>query len=54
MDLVDLVDSKRFKLCIDVGHVAVYSEESAVSWIEKLGERITHFHFSDYITINIH
>lgn len=42
--LVDQINHPHFKICLDVGHVNVYSEKSVLEWIEALGERIGYVH----------
>jgi len=43
----DLVGSERFKLCLDVGHVNVWSELSHAEWIARMGRRVAHIHVHD-------
>jgi sugar phosphate isomerase/epimerase len=43
----DRVASERFKLCLDVGHVNVFSELPHAEWIARMGERLHHVHLHD-------
>ncbi len=45
--LIDTIDSKYFKACVDVGHSNVFSEYSPNEWIEQLGDRVKYLHVSD-------
>lgn len=43
-ELVDNVNHKNFSICLDIGHVNVFSNISVNEWLEGLGDRIKHFH----------
>ncbi|MDB8804308.1 sugar phosphate isomerase/epimerase family protein [Romboutsia sp. 1001216sp1] len=43
-ELVDNVNHKNFSVCLDIGHVNVFSNISVNEWLEGLGGRIKHFH----------
>lgn len=45
--ICDGVNDPRFRLCLDVGHAQVYSEYSAIEWVNALGDRIGQFHLSN-------
>lgn len=47
IELCDRVDSEYFRLCLDVGHVNVFSELSPPQWVERLGTRLAHVHLHD-------
>ncbi|MCD4655046.1 sugar phosphate isomerase/epimerase [bacterium] len=40
----DTVDHPNFKLCLDTGHVNVWSESGMDEWLAGLGNRISHIH----------
>ena len=44
LDIVKGVDDPRLKLCLDVGHVNVYSKISVMDWLEMWAPYISHFH----------
>jgi sugar phosphate isomerase/epimerase len=43
----DRVASDRFRLCLDVGHVNVWSELSHAEWVARMGRRLAHVHLHD-------
>lgn len=45
--LVDSVDSPRFRICLDTGHLNVFSQVLPEVWIESLSQRIVHIHLND-------
>lgn len=45
--LASAVDNDHFGLCIDVGHVNVFSEVSPSSWVETFGDHLKHIHLHD-------
>lgn len=49
--LIDHINHPHFKVCLDIGHVNVYSQKNVLDWIEALGERIgyVHLHNNDGI-----
>lgn len=47
VSLHDDIDHSNLKLCLDVGHVNVYSRSPVPDWIEGLGSRLTHVHLHD-------
>lgn len=44
LDIVCGVDDPRLRLCLDVGHVNVYSKVRVMDWLEALAPWIGHFH----------
>ena len=45
MEIIDGAGDPRLKICLDVGHAnAVKTTGIVEEWIEKMGERIGHFH----------
>ena len=45
IEIIDRVGDPRLKICLDVGHAnAVKTTGTVEEWIEKMGERIGHFH----------
>ncbi len=47
VELIDAINSPQLRLCLDVGHVQVYSKEPVDSWIQKIGVRLGHVHLND-------
>ena len=45
--LATAVDNDHFGLCLDVGHVNVFSEVSPSVWVEVLGDHLKHIHLHD-------
>ena len=45
--LVEAVDSPTFGICLDVGHLNIFSKASTVDWLSKLGIYIKEFHLHD-------
>lgn len=45
--LLDEVDSSRLKICLDTGHMNVYSEVDAGEWFSVLGKDICYMHLND-------
>lgn len=43
-DIILGVKNDRLGVCLDVGHVNVYSKVSPQAWVGELAENITHFH----------
>ena len=45
-EIVDGVDDRRFKVCLDIGHANAMTEDkyTAGDWIKALGKRVKHFH----------
>ena len=43
-DIIDGVNKKNFKACLDIGHVNACAKEDVLNWIELLGNRIGHVH----------
>jgi len=43
-DIIDGVNNKQFKACLDIGHVNAFAKEDVLHWIELLGNRIGHVH----------
>lgn len=45
IEIIDRVQDPRIWICLDVGHAnAVTTDGRVEEWIEKMGERIAHFH----------
>jgi len=47
IELHDAVNHPRLKLCLDIGHVNVWSKFPPALWIEKFGNRLAHVHVHD-------
>lgn len=45
--LLDLVESPRLKVCLDVAHAHVCSKVPLEDWLSTLGEDVVYMHFSD-------
>jgi len=45
--LADEVDHPFLGLCLDVGHVHVFSELDAVEWLRRMAHRLLHIHLHD-------
>jgi sugar phosphate isomerase/epimerase len=45
--VVDEVDSPFLGLCMDIGHLHVFSELDAVEWLRRMSHRLTHVHLHD-------
>jgi len=43
-DIIDGVNNKQLKACLDIGHVNACAKEDVLHWIELLGNRIGHVH----------
>ncbi|MBN1879085.1 sugar phosphate isomerase/epimerase [bacterium] len=43
-NVIDQVDHPNLKICLDTGHVNVWSSISLDEWLEELGTRIAHVH----------
>lgn len=43
----DRVASDCFRLCLDVGHVNVWSELPHAEWVARMGKRLAHVHVHD-------
>lgn len=43
----DRVASERFGLCLDAGHVNVWSELPHSEWVARMGRRLVHVHLHD-------
>lgn len=46
-ELLNAVNSPRFGMCLDVGHVQVYGDNPALVWIRELNKHIRYIHMSD-------
>ncbi|MGA2384939.1 MAG: sugar phosphate isomerase/epimerase family protein [Candidatus Bathyarchaeia archaeon] len=46
-ELLDEVSSPRLMVCLDIGHLNVYSKVPFREWVENLGEKISYVHISD-------
>ena len=51
-DIIDGVNNKRFKSCLDVGHVNAFAKGNVLNWIELLGNRIGHVHLHNNFGVN--
>ena len=47
LELADSCGDQRLKICLDIGHVRVYSEEPPDIWVQQLGARLGHVHVND-------
>lgn len=47
VNLVDAVDNPFFGLCLDIGHVHVFSDLDAVEWLRRMAHRLRHIHLHD-------
>ncbi|KUO49105.1 MAG: hypothetical protein APF76_01440 [Desulfitibacter sp. BRH_c19] len=45
--MVETLNSKYFKVCLDVGHCNVFSDYSIGTWLNVLGESVRYLHISD-------
>lgn len=45
--LVDAVDHPALGLCLDIGHVHVFSDVDAVEWLRRMAHRLRHIHLHD-------
>lgn len=43
-ELIDEINHPNFSVCLDIGHVNVYSNMNIQQWIDGLGDRIGHMH----------
>lgn len=43
-EILETVAHPRLKMCLDVGHVNVYSQIPVLSWLEECGPYLDHFH----------
>ena len=50
-DVCDGVDDPRMRICLDVGHAQVYSENTPEEWIRMLGSRISHVHLHNNLGV---
>ncbi len=46
-DVVRLVDTPGLRVCLDVGHAHLFSEESLVEWLQQLDGYIAHIHINN-------
>lgn len=44
LSIVQQVDDPRLRLCLDVGHANVYAKAPVLTWLERWGPWIGHFH----------
>lgn len=44
MDILDGVNDRRLKMCLDVGHAQVYSRQTPMKWLEACAGRVGHMH----------
>ena len=45
--VIEMIDSPNMRVCLDVGHVNVYSTVPLAEWINVLGEYIAKIHIND-------
>jgi len=45
--LIDKMNTPKFKACLDTGHVNCFAKSPLDDWIDILGEDITHIHLCD-------
>jgi sugar phosphate isomerase/epimerase len=46
-DIIDRLNSRTFGVCLNVGHVHLYSKKGIGTWVRKLGASIVEIHLSD-------
>ena len=44
LTILQQVEDKRLRMCLDIGHVNAYSTASALEWLEACAPYIRHFH----------
>lgn len=44
LKVLEQVGHERFKMCLDIGHAAAFSQKDAEYWLEKCQKYIDHFH----------
>ncbi|MDQ5854393.1 MAG: sugar phosphate isomerase/epimerase, partial [Chloroflexota bacterium] len=47
VQVVDAVDNPFLGLCLDIGHVHVFSDLEAVGWLRRMAHRLVHIHLHD-------
>ena len=47
LELLNMLNSERMGVCLDVGHVNVYGDETVLKWIKELAKHIKYLHLSD-------
>ncbi len=47
IELCDTVNSDFFVLCLDIGHMNVFSKLSPSDWVKKMGKRLQYVHLHD-------
>ena len=47
MQLCDTVNSDFFALCLDIGHMNVFSELSPSEWVKSMNTRLQYVHLHD-------
>ena len=45
--ILEQVNHPRLKVCLDVGHVNIFSDEPLISWFDKLKDSIAYMHLND-------
>jgi sugar phosphate isomerase/epimerase len=45
--LCDAINSDFFALCLDIGHMNVFSKLSPSEWVERMGKRLQYVHLHD-------
>ncbi len=43
-ELIDKVNNPNFKMCLDIGHINVFSKIGIIDWVKILNNRIGHVH----------
>jgi sugar phosphate isomerase/epimerase len=47
IELCDAINSNYFALCLDTGHMNVFSKVTPSEWLEKMGKRLQYIHLHD-------
>ncbi|MCK4739541.1 MAG: sugar phosphate isomerase/epimerase [Deltaproteobacteria bacterium] len=45
--IIEAVDSKNFKICLDIGHMNIFSKVEMEEWFSELGEHLGEVHVHD-------
>lgn len=43
-ELIDSIDNKKMRICLDIGHAHCFSEKNVLEWIKGLNQRIGYVH----------
>jgi sugar phosphate isomerase/epimerase len=46
-ELLELIDSPRFGVCLDIGHINVFSDAGLDDWLDAVGSSIGYMHVHD-------